>query len=104
MFDGSNADLKPGKLVPAYPVLHLRVGDFAGEGRGNFRQKLPHLCPLTFDHQMDLPAGQILEAHDLEYRRPGFGIPVGQMERLVGKPLLNAKQAGERLEWADIGR
>lgn len=52
----------------------------------------------------DLPAGRILEERDFEYRRPGFGIPAAQTERLVGKPLLGSKRAGDRLEWDDIGR
>lgn len=52
----------------------------------------------------DLPAGHVLTDGDLEYRRPGFGIPSPETDKLLGKPLTTAKMAGDRLEWDDIGR
>jgi sialic acid synthase SpsE len=44
----------------------------------------------------------VLGPGDLDYRRPGKGIPPSEAERLIGRALRVAKAAGERLDWADI--
>jgi N,N'-diacetyllegionaminate synthase len=50
----------------------------------------------------DLPGGAVLDLADLDFRRPGYGIPPSETDRLLGKALRNGKAAGDRLEWVDI--
>lgn len=50
----------------------------------------------------DLDAGAVLVFEDLDFRRPGYGIPPSETDRLTGKRLRSAKAAGTRLEWADL--
>jgi len=50
----------------------------------------------------DLGAGSVLAPGDLDYRRPGKGIPPCDAERLIGRALRVPKAAGERLDWADL--
>ncbi|MGD1875921.1 MAG: N-acetylneuraminate synthase family protein [Kiloniellaceae bacterium] len=50
----------------------------------------------------DLPAGHVLKAEDIDYRRPGFGLPPGEAERVVGKALTRAVTDGTALSWPDI--
>src|SRR5690606_10380166 len=50
----------------------------------------------------NLAAGHRLSLSDLDYRRPGHGIPPSEVDRLVGRRLLRDKSAGERLEWSDL--
>lgn len=50
----------------------------------------------------DLPAGHVLDEHDLDYRRPGYGIPPSAVDTLVGARLKRGVQAGELLHWADL--
>ena len=50
----------------------------------------------------DLAAGSVLRLEDLDFRRPGYGIPPSETDRLIGKKLREAKTAGTRLEWADL--
>lgn len=53
--------------------------------------------------RLALPAGHVLTENDLDYRRPGFGISPAMAGRCLGHRLAVAKEAGARLEWADIG-
>jgi len=50
----------------------------------------------------DLAAGQALAPSDLDYRRPGTGIPPGEAARIVGRTLAVAKRAGEMLRHEDL--
>jgi N,N'-diacetyllegionaminate synthase len=50
----------------------------------------------------DLAAGQTLTLADLDFRRPGTGIPPGEAGRIVGRSLAVAKRAGEMLRYADL--
>lgn len=50
----------------------------------------------------DLAAGSALTLEDLDFRRPGHGIPPSEADRLVGSALNVAKTAGERLNWSDL--
>lgn len=50
----------------------------------------------------DLVAGQALTLADLDFRRPGTGIPPGEAARIVGRSLTVAKRAGEMLRYADL--
>ncbi len=50
----------------------------------------------------DLQAGQTLAADDLDYRRPGFGIPPNEVDRVIGQRLRAAKPAGEAFAWTDF--
>jgi sialic acid synthase SpsE len=50
----------------------------------------------------DLAAGAVLAFEDFDFRRPGYGIPPSEADRLIGKRLRSAKVAGARLDWADL--
>jgi N,N'-diacetyllegionaminate synthase len=50
----------------------------------------------------DMMAGQVLADADLDYRRPGRGIPPDQFRAVVGKRLTRPKAAGEAFDWADF--
>jgi len=52
--------------------------------------------------RQDLAVGSVLSAEHLEYRRPGYGIPPSEADRVIGKTLRAAKTAGARLEWSDL--
>jgi sialic acid synthase SpsE len=49
-----------------------------------------------------LPAGHVVTEADLDYRRPGNGIPPDQLGLVVGKSLTRAKPAGAAFEWSDL--
>ena len=49
-----------------------------------------------------LPNEHVLAETDLDYRRPGHGIPPDQYDLLIGKRLIAPKQAGEAFDWADF--
>ena len=51
----------------------------------------------------DLEAGHVLAADDLEFRRPGDGIPPDEVDRLIGSRLKGPKKASERLLPDDLG-
>lgn len=51
----------------------------------------------------DLQAGIELAEDDLDYRRPGFGIPPDEVERLIGSRLKVAKKSGDTFTWSDFG-
>ncbi len=50
----------------------------------------------------DLPAGATLSEADVEFRRPGYGVPPSEADRLFGARLRAAKAAGARLDWTDL--
>ena len=50
----------------------------------------------------DLKAGTKLKLDDLEYRRPGYGIPPSEADFVAGQALCRPKRKGERLEWTDL--
>jgi len=50
-----------------------------------------------------LKIGERLTAEALAVKRPGTGIPPGELERVLGRPLLRAVEADEVLQWAWIG-
>jgi sialic acid synthase SpsE len=50
----------------------------------------------------ELPAGHELDWPDLDYRRPGDGIPPTAADTVVGQRLTVAKAAGDRLAWSDL--
>ncbi|MCU0842012.1 MAG: N-acetylneuraminate synthase family protein [Thiobacillaceae bacterium] len=50
----------------------------------------------------DLPAGHVLAEADIDYRRPGFGIPPDRLGEALGRRLRRAVAAGERLAWGDL--
>lgn len=52
----------------------------------------------------DLPAGHVMTEADIDYRRPGTGIPPDRLSEVLNKPLVNAKTAGQRVEWSDLGQ
>jgi N-acetylneuraminate synthase/N,N'-diacetyllegionaminate synthase len=49
-----------------------------------------------------LPAGHRLAAVDVAVKRPGTGIPPGQLDRVVGRRLSRAVAADELLDWAGL--
>jgi sialic acid synthase SpsE len=52
--------------------------------------------------RQSLPQGHVLQAVDIDYRRPGFGIPPSEADRVIGKALTAAVSAGTALSWSDI--
>lgn len=53
--------------------------------------------------RVDLPAGHMLTAADLIYRRPGFGIAPNEEDRILGRTLTQAVPAGTVLSWSMLG-
>ena len=52
--------------------------------------------------RQDLTAGHQLDIADLDFRRPGHGIPPSETDRVLGRTLSVDKKGGERLEWNDM--
>lgn len=52
--------------------------------------------------KQNVRAGKKITFQDLEYRRPGYGIPPSEADFVVGQTLCRAKQKGDRLEWSDL--
>jgi sialic acid synthase SpsE len=50
----------------------------------------------------DLVPGNKLSEGVLDYRRPGDGIPIDSLPRILGRTLRVSKARGDRLDWADI--
>ena len=50
----------------------------------------------------DLPAGHVVSETDLDYRRPGYGIPPDEVDRVKGRTLRIARKAGETFAWTDF--
>ena len=50
----------------------------------------------------NLPAGHIVRLSDIEFRRPGFGIPASDWDKVNGKKLRVALDEDHRLDWADF--
>ena len=50
----------------------------------------------------NLPNGHVLTEADLDYRRPGHGIPPDQYALVIGKRLNAPKAAGEAFAWSDF--
>lgn len=50
----------------------------------------------------DLAKGHVLIEADLDWRRPGHGLPPDRLHELVGKRMRIARKAGERLEASDL--
>ncbi|HJO04533.1 MAG TPA: N-acetylneuraminate synthase family protein [Acidobacteriota bacterium] len=51
----------------------------------------------------DLPAGHVLEWGDLTWTRPAAGLPPGDEDELLGRPLIRSVTFGEALTGADVG-
>lgn len=51
----------------------------------------------------DLVSGHIITEKDIDYRRPGTGIPPDRLSEVVGRKLLTDKSKGGRIEWSDLG-
>jgi sialic acid synthase SpsE len=47
-------------------------------------------------------AGEKIEHEDLDFRRPGYGIPPTELERVVGLQAARDLDAGEMLKWTDL--
>lgn len=48
------------------------------------------------------PSGHCLTPEDLAVKKPGDGIPAGDLERVLGRRLKKAKQADESVNWEDL--
>ncbi|PIQ84465.1 MAG: N-acetylneuraminate synthase [Candidatus Omnitrophica bacterium CG11_big_fil_rev_8_21_14_0_20_63_9] len=51
----------------------------------------------------DLPVGTVLTRDDLVAKRPGTGIPPGELDRIVGRQVRRPLAADELLAWEDVG-
>lgn len=52
--------------------------------------------------RIDLPAGTTLERKHLTVKKPGTGIPGGEMDNLVGRTLKRDVESSELLDWEDF--
>lgn len=52
--------------------------------------------------RIDLPAGATLEREHLTAKKPGTGIPVSEMDKLVGRTLKRDIKLTELLDWEDF--
>ena len=52
----------------------------------------------------NISAGEIIKEEMLDYRRPGFGIPPTLLGKVLGMPCLKTINAGEMLDWDNVGR
>lgn len=50
----------------------------------------------------DVAAGDELQRNDIAIKRPGTGIPVHEIERVVGRRAKSAIVADQVLTWADL--
>jgi N,N'-diacetyllegionaminate synthase len=50
----------------------------------------------------DLPEGHVLTEADIDYRRPGTGIPPNNLNLILGKPLKHPLDAGVRIHLEDL--
>ena len=50
----------------------------------------------------DRPAGHVLSRKDLTVKRPGTGIPAGQLEDIIGRRLARPMSADRLLRWDDL--
>jgi sialic acid synthase SpsE len=50
----------------------------------------------------DLPAGHVLHEEDIDYRRPGTGIPPDHLESVLSRTLRSEIRAGTRIKWSDL--
>lgn len=50
----------------------------------------------------NLPNGHILTESDLDYRRPGSGIPPDRLGEVLGRTLASAVEEGKQLAWSDL--
>lgn len=50
----------------------------------------------------EVAEGQLISADDLDFRRPGHGLPPAEAAQLVGRTLRQSRPAGHRLAWADL--
>lgn len=50
-----------------------------------------------------IPAGQRLTADSIAIRRPGTGIPPGDLSRVLGRPVRYDLAAGDVIEWGAVG-
>jgi sialic acid synthase SpsE len=50
----------------------------------------------------DLVAGQPITAADIDFRRPGTGIPPNEAAKVLGRALAVAKRSGEMLRYEDL--
>lgn len=71
------------------------VGDAERIKRAKFRRSIVL--------RRDLPAGHVLELTDLDFKRPGTGIPPAHHPAVVGRALRRALDADHELAWSDLG-
>lgn len=51
---------------------------------------------------VDLPAGTVLQEHHLAAKRPGIGLPPGELSGLIGRKLSKTLRADELIRWTDV--
>lgn len=73
----------------------LMVGDEDEKRRNQFRQSIVAA--------KNLPAGKLLEAADLSFARPGYGIRPGELANIIGKKLAVDIGAGNVLTYNHLG-
>jgi N-acetylneuraminate synthase/N,N'-diacetyllegionaminate synthase len=72
------------------------IGPTASEAVGRLQFRLS--CTAA----TDLPAGHLLGPDDVAFRRPGDGLPPGDLARLLGRRLRRGVVLGERIQLHDV--
>ena len=61
-----------------------------------------NLARRSVSARTDLAAGHVVAEPDLDYRRPGYGIPPNEVDRVIGRTLRISKNGGEPFAWTDF--
>lgn len=84
-------------LVTAVREVETALGD---EKLGSREDEIEarHMHRLSCVASSDLPAGTVIEAKHIAFRRPGTGMPPKLADRLVGKTLMQEIKSGKILD------
>lgn len=92
---------EPGRFVRSIRDLETALGKprrhFSAEERHKRRATRRSLYLAR-----DKPAGELLSTADLDFRRPGYGIPPGEIDRVVALRAARDLAAGTQLAWTDL--
>ena len=99
------ASLEPNEfaaMVRGVRAVESALGDGIKEPRG---EEMPtrQVARKSLHWSLDLAAGHRVDARDLVCLRPGHGIPPGQIDKLLGAPLLREVKEGAMVTPGDVG-
>lgn len=89
------------EMVQACAEVHAGLGTFERViSHAEFQQRATMRRSLVSSH--DLPAGHVLRTQDIEYKRPGVGLPLSSLNSLLGGVLKYSIEAGEAFKIDEI--